>query len=118
MEEVQRFVGIDVAKAALDVCIGSDGTAFSLVNDEVAIRQLLLVNRVAKVHPKPIYAHQRYDRETKNIQPKDCSLVALIQVIVACSQIEVSGKQFLAGALVEFIEPFSMFPLCVCSRIH
>ena len=41
MEEVQRFVGIDVAKAALDVCIGSDGTAFSLVNDEVAIRQLL-----------------------------------------------------------------------------
>ena len=41
MEEVQRFVGIDVAKAALDVCIGSDGTAFSLVNDEVAIRELL-----------------------------------------------------------------------------
>jgi transposase len=41
MEGVQRFVGIDVAKAALDVCIGSDGTAFSLVNDEVAIRELL-----------------------------------------------------------------------------
>jgi len=41
MEEVKRFVGIDVAKAALDVCIGSDGRAFSLVNDEVGIRELL-----------------------------------------------------------------------------
>ncbi len=28
MEEVKRFVGIDVAKAALDVFIGSDGAAF------------------------------------------------------------------------------------------
>src|ERR1700746_3149639 len=41
MEEVKRFVGIDVAKAALDVCIGSDGTACSLTNDEVGIRELL-----------------------------------------------------------------------------
>jgi transposase len=41
MEEVKRFVGIDVAKAALDVCIGSEGTAFSIANEEVGIRQLL-----------------------------------------------------------------------------
>ena len=30
MEEVKRFVGIDVAKAALDVFIGSGGGAFSV----------------------------------------------------------------------------------------
>ena len=41
MEEVKRFVGIDVAKAALDVFIGSDGAAFSVTNDEVGIRELL-----------------------------------------------------------------------------
>src|SRR6201997_2713297 len=41
MEEVKRFVGIDVAKAALDVCIGSEGTAFSIANEQVGIRQLL-----------------------------------------------------------------------------
>ena len=41
MEEVKRFVGIDVAKAALDVFIGSDGAAFSVANDEVGIRELL-----------------------------------------------------------------------------
>lgn len=41
MEEVKRFVGIDVAKAALDLCIGSSGGAFSVANDEVGIRDLL-----------------------------------------------------------------------------
>ena len=41
MDEVRRFVGIDVAKAALDVFIGSAGTAFSVANDEVGIRELL-----------------------------------------------------------------------------
>src|SRR5260370_30196859 len=41
MDEVKRFVGIDVAKAALDVFIGSDGAAFSVTNDEVGIRELL-----------------------------------------------------------------------------
>jgi transposase len=41
MDEVKRFVGIDVAKAALDVFIGSAGAAFSVANDEVGIRKLL-----------------------------------------------------------------------------
>ena len=41
MEDVKRFVGIDVAKAALDVFIGSAGGAFSVANDEVGIRELL-----------------------------------------------------------------------------
>jgi len=41
MEEVKRFVGIDVAKVALDVFIGSAGAAFSVTNDEVGIRELL-----------------------------------------------------------------------------
>jgi hypothetical protein len=41
MEEVKRFVGIDVAKAALDVFMGSAGAAFSVANDEAGIRQLL-----------------------------------------------------------------------------
>ena len=41
MDEVKRFVGIDVAKAALDVLIGSAGAAFSVANDEVGIRELL-----------------------------------------------------------------------------
>jgi len=41
MDEVKRFVGIDAAKAALDVFVGSDGAAFSVTNDEVGIRQLL-----------------------------------------------------------------------------
>ena len=40
MDEVRRFVGIDVAKAALDVFIGSAGVAFSVANDEVGIQQL------------------------------------------------------------------------------
>jgi transposase len=41
MDEVKRFVGIDVAKAALDVFMGSAGAAFSVANDEVGIRELL-----------------------------------------------------------------------------
>src|ERR1700719_3922333 len=41
MDEVRRVVGIDVAKAALDVFIGSAGTAFSVANDEVGVRELL-----------------------------------------------------------------------------
>ena len=41
MEEVKRFIGIDVAKVALDVFIGSAGTAFSVANDEVGVRELL-----------------------------------------------------------------------------
>src|SRR5437879_12541200 len=40
MEEVKRFVGIDVAKVTLDVFIGSAGAAFSVTNDEVGIREL------------------------------------------------------------------------------
>jgi transposase len=41
MNEVKRFVGIDVAKAALEVFIGSAATAFSVANDEGGIRELL-----------------------------------------------------------------------------
>jgi len=41
MDEMRRFVGIDVAKAALDVFIGSAGTAFTVANDEVGIRDLV-----------------------------------------------------------------------------
>ncbi len=41
MEEVKRFVGIDVAKLALDVFIGSAGVAWAVANDEVGIQQLL-----------------------------------------------------------------------------
>ena len=41
MEEVKRFVGIDVAKLALDVFIGSTGVTWSVTNDEVGIQQLL-----------------------------------------------------------------------------
>ena len=32
MGEVKRFVGIDVAKAALDVFVGSAGIAFTVAN--------------------------------------------------------------------------------------
>jgi hypothetical protein len=35
MDEVKRFVGIDVAKAALEVFIGSARESFSLGNDEL-----------------------------------------------------------------------------------
>jgi transposase len=39
VEEVKRFVGIDVAKVALEIFIGSAGAAFSVTNDEVGIRE-------------------------------------------------------------------------------
>jgi hypothetical protein len=39
MDELRRFVGIDVAKAALDVFIGSAGGAFSVANDELVLRE-------------------------------------------------------------------------------
>src|ERR1700685_1824560 len=38
---MRRFVGIDVAKAALDVFLGCAGTAFTVANDEVGIRDLV-----------------------------------------------------------------------------
>jgi transposase len=41
MGEVKRFVGIDVAKAALDVFVGSAGIAFTVANNEVGIRDLI-----------------------------------------------------------------------------
>lgn len=41
MDELRRFVGVDVAKAALDVFIGFTGTAFTVANDEVGIRDLV-----------------------------------------------------------------------------
>ena len=41
MDEVKRFVGIDVAKAALDVFIGSAGVAFTVANEEAGIQELL-----------------------------------------------------------------------------
>src|SRR5580693_2560797 len=41
MDEVKRFVGIDVAKVTLDVFIGSTGVAFTVANDEAGIQQLL-----------------------------------------------------------------------------
>jgi transposase len=41
MDEGKRFVGIDVAKAALEVFIGSAGESFSVGNDEFGIRELL-----------------------------------------------------------------------------
>ena len=41
MEGVKRLVGIDIAKVALDVFIGSVVPAFSVANHEVGIRQVL-----------------------------------------------------------------------------
>jgi transposase len=41
MDEVKRFVGIDVAKAKLDVFIGPSGESFSVANDEFGTRELL-----------------------------------------------------------------------------
>ncbi len=41
MDEVKRFVGIDVAKAQLDVAIGPNGESFSVANDETGIGELL-----------------------------------------------------------------------------
>jgi transposase len=41
MDEVKRFVGIDVAKAKLDVFIRPSGESFSVANDEFGVRELL-----------------------------------------------------------------------------
>src|SRR5467141_1505422 len=41
MADAKRFVGIDVAKAQLDVAIGPNGESFSVANDETGIRELL-----------------------------------------------------------------------------
>ena len=41
MDEVKRHVGIDVAKAQLDVFIRPSGDRLSVANDEVGIRRLL-----------------------------------------------------------------------------
>ena len=41
MAEAKRFVGIDVAKAQLDVAIGPNGESFSVANDETGINELL-----------------------------------------------------------------------------
>ena len=41
MVETKRFVGIDVAKAQLDVAIGPNGESFSVANDETGIKELL-----------------------------------------------------------------------------
>src|ERR1700693_2922849 len=41
MADLRRFVGIDVAKAQLDVALGLDGGSFSVPNDDTGIRELL-----------------------------------------------------------------------------
>jgi transposase len=41
MDEVKRNLGIDVAKAQLDVFIRPTGERLSLANDEVGVRRLL-----------------------------------------------------------------------------
>ena len=41
MDEVKRYVGIDVAKAQLDVFISPTGERLSVANDEVGVRRLL-----------------------------------------------------------------------------
>jgi len=41
MGEGQRFVGVDVAKAQLDVFIQPSGESFSVANDERGISELL-----------------------------------------------------------------------------
>src|ERR1700680_812021 len=41
MADAKRFVGIDVAKAQLDVAIGPNGESFSVANDERGISALL-----------------------------------------------------------------------------
>ena len=41
MADAKRFVGIDVAKAQLDVAIGPNGESFSVANDETGISDLL-----------------------------------------------------------------------------
>jgi transposase len=41
MADAKRFVGIDVAKAQLEVAIGPNGESFSVANDETGISELL-----------------------------------------------------------------------------
>jgi len=41
MADAKRFVGIDVAKAQLDVALGPDGESFAVANDERGINALL-----------------------------------------------------------------------------
>ncbi len=41
MDEVKRYVGIDVAKAQLDVFIRPTGERMAVANDEVGISRLL-----------------------------------------------------------------------------
>jgi transposase len=41
MDEVKRYVGIDVAKAQLDVFIRPSGERLSVAKDEVGVRRLL-----------------------------------------------------------------------------
>ena len=41
MADTKRFVGIDVAKAQLDVAVGPNGESFSVANDETGISELL-----------------------------------------------------------------------------
>src|ERR1700693_2532511 len=41
MADTKRFVGIDVAKAQLDVALGPKGESFAVANDETGISELL-----------------------------------------------------------------------------
>ncbi len=41
MAEAKRYVGIDVAKAQLDVALGPNGERFAVANDERGISALL-----------------------------------------------------------------------------
>jgi len=41
MADAKRFVGIDVAKAQLDVALGPNGECFAVANDERGISALL-----------------------------------------------------------------------------
>jgi transposase len=41
MAEAKRYIGVDVAKAQLDVALGQDGENFSVPNDEHGIKELL-----------------------------------------------------------------------------
>jgi hypothetical protein len=45
MDEMRRFVGIDVAKAALDVFIGSTGTALPW-NSATSLLQISFIARI------------------------------------------------------------------------
>lgn len=51
--DAKRFVGIDVAKAQLDVAIGPNGESFSVANDETGIGELPSNTRVGSIWSKP-----------------------------------------------------------------